>query len=264
MARWPRHQPGNLRLQNKRSKSLGQAASCSWAPSSYRTSESFNGNCVQACKWPTQLTIDTNDPCWFPLAAARCILPLIVLTVVNWDLIYSTFNSRHDYFKTRFAEVILGNSVTGIAEIQLSTKCHGFLYAPSISTNGSPFAVMEDFNPTLKRICTTSDANLCQINNFKKLCLQKKLVKSRRSKKGATYVLRKKTVLYNSLIQSFWSSSSSLKPYSCSSKHQRSKQRWLDLNWKVHDLCTICLFYVHKPCINYVTETCLFISFLSQ
>ena len=165
VAKWPGHQPGNSRLQNQRPKSLGQAASCSWVPSSYRTSDPFNSNCVKArCKW-TQLTTNTNDPCWFPLAAARGILPLIMLTVVNRDLVHSTFNSRHDYFKARFAEVILGNGVTGIAEIQLSTNCHGFLYAPSISTNGSPFAVMEDFNPTLKRVCTTSDPNLWQIDN---------------------------------------------------------------------------------------------------
>jgi len=83
-----------------------------------------------------------------------------MFTVVNRDLVQSAFNSGHDNFKFRFAEVTLGDGMTGIAEIQLSTNCHGFLYAPSITTNGSPFALMEDFNPALERVCATLDANL--------------------------------------------------------------------------------------------------------
>ena len=44
-------------------------------------------------------------------------------------------------------------------------------------------------------------------------------------------------------------------------KLQRSKQRWQDLCWKVHDRALNLLFCAHTIWLNYVTETSLLVSF---
>lgn len=114
------------------------------------------------CKECKSLTTNAHDSSWLLLVTAGGVFPLIMLTMVNRDIVYMTLNSRHDNFKICSTEVLFRNCFTGISKIQLSANCHSFFYSPPFSADGSPFSIIEDFNPTLKMVCAAPNANLQQ------------------------------------------------------------------------------------------------------